>query len=918
MSRKDRFGATHEQYNKDRSQDREHLVKRLAASKKKCQPQKTPPPKVPFVDDHQLVQDLQLRRIESASLVNPSLPAAKIVNLLRRVWATGQSEVAFLWPYEFSGHSFIHAYAQLTDITQGYEGFADAGMTIFYPASRRTGSNQRSLLIDREYLVSINKDWLNKTSDGLNGIEGSRERCQARYHTLLNRVKDLSPSYAGHSDSLQRKLEAAPERQHPSLYEVTPRKFLDPDPKYSKEPEDGFFRRSMMFSDLSGIVKVSNGQVSEAIEPKLTPWLLVSWHGLVRGQEFISRTPVIKERHPDAILLDLTYRARRRLGLNWKKIVKREISSLPGGLGSIPMLCVTEDPFVANFARFELIGTVAKKGKRRPGKCTFIHNRDRDPTSKRTAEEKPFTCEKIEIATKTFASDLALISAEASTLRKSVAGLADDAIAKSIDLCVGVLRSIVNLPTSVDELFNEAQETKPIASWMAKNFDLGGAVSTLREQAANADRYEADLNTFADKVIELSKSMTQDGSGAATYLNSLFDDISKKGTNSLVVFPDALSSEIIEDWLECSRKGDFLSSALESKIRITHGREAQNLLIHGNSFGRVVFVSPKPRDFFAALTHYNLPKRIIIIADASGAKSIVKYGEKLMEFCNEEPSLQRIETVIKAINESLDANIVDLPDFTYTPSYSVSADYIDLTYDGDSHESGDVTTIEMTNDIVVRAFDTSEMVVRDHDFTSTYRKVLAKDLSVGDEVVVAGPEFLAVIRDRYDLKAQAEPLLAEYHNLIQKARDELDGGSIKEKSEKLYEQMRCLVGDKPLPDVQSVIRWLDIESQEAVCPDLRIPQAPRHRHVFDAFTTALGIDPQLAGFHWQYGIVPTRGARISSGANFRKLYFAALVDPDSVSRHYQGYSELIMILKDIATEFTSVVRNIKKAQERSA
>ena len=77
----------------------------------------------------------------------------------------------------------------------------------------------------------------------------------------------------------------------------------------------------------------------------------------------------------------------------------------------------------------------------------------------------------------------------------------------------------------------------------------------------------------------------------------------------------------------------------------------------------------------------------------------------------------------------------------------------------------------------------------------------------------------------------------------------------------------------------------------------------------------LKVDKALGDVYWHYGILATRSTRIRSGFQMRRLYTAALVDPDALRRDNPAAGELIEFIHDLSSEYFTEIAEVALAQE---
>ena len=148
------------------------------------------------------------------------------VSAFRRAVSEQQSSVILNWPRALPGVSVVHGIAFLCELAEGPELYRGLS-TVFYPASARTGANQRALLVDRTWLIEVNKPWLNSLYPKLRTESANAEPTQAKFHKMVARVQDLRTEALANFKRAKAVVDRTVDREHPTLFELTPRRSLD-------------------------------------------------------------------------------------------------------------------------------------------------------------------------------------------------------------------------------------------------------------------------------------------------------------------------------------------------------------------------------------------------------------------------------------------------------------------------------------------------------------------------------------------------------------------------------------------------------------------------------------------------------------------------------------------------------------------
>ncbi len=890
-------------------------LKESAKVKKKSSTQERTSSKEQF--DPQSIALLRSGNLENARLTTGMATA---VRAFRQTLRDRKSTVLFNWPNSLPAVSALHGLALLCELAEGpleFQGFT----TVFYPASARTGANQRALLVQRDWLVSVNSPWLNAHYLNLSAASKGPGKSQAGFHNMLARTKDLGPEVLSSFPRARAIVERTSDRGHPTLLELIARRTIDARGQVSR-PEETFLDRSRRLSELLTSKKnAEDYQRVEAVDPETTPWLLSTIHG-ASPQTSWGACTLPSKRKPDVILIDLQYRARARLGENWRQEISGAVSKLRHGDQELPLVLVTDDPFIATFLKWELCRKPKGRERKRSLPVMFLFQHTSEILSSSTARDRDEerANSNLDITVDVFASDVAAFAAKAMEVRRTASGLADGAIARSIGGCLSRLRSIANAPlpqSGVSDALFDPDEPH-LSNRLLKAFDIGAAIAELTDHASKAGGLEGEVLSLASEATELARSLS---SGATATTGQLYRSklqvLPKRGTRTLVATAGVSSTQLLERWIESEESLSDVADRLGEKFDIAPARDAIGKIelaaASPKRYGHVLLLSTQPRDTLAILSHPACPPRVEILSDASSAKFLADYGKSLLQYWPEnDPGKHRIGKALEEIDASLESRIADLPEFALgEPSNSGTA-IIDLTVQSGGSRSATLAIHTVGGD-VIHASPQTAFVTRVQADLEKFENVRANKITQGREVLVPGPAFLEAIEASNEFRAAAAPLLADYHNAITQ-RVDAHGGGVQSMATELLGRMNC----DPAPTLQSVRRWLNVASQHEVPIELRTPQAPGTYSHFLAFSKALGIDETIAEIYWSLAIVATRGGRIRSGLRLRKLYAAALIDPDALIRQNSAARPIIDKIQDLSAEHVSEVLRIERLRPEEA
>lgn len=828
---------------------------------------------------------------------------------------SGNSVVALTWPEPIEGIASLHGLAMLSEIAEGPELYRGLS-TLFFPASARTGANQKGLLVDRDWLISINKHWLNATVDDLREAKGTSRFTKARFHAVLSLLNELQPktlqkykrgeAIAGRDDN----------RSHPTLHELVARRTVKANGEISAPDETFLVRTRKLSRLLSGRRSAEDYQRVEAVEPLTTPWLLSAIHGASPNTRWNACTTSVNRR-PDVILLDLQYRARARLGENWKTVIKEALAKLSHGDASTPVVVFTDSPFVANFARYQLLGQRSRKSSNKPAQTRFIPNVSMGLLESQTQGALNLSDIRLgEIEIEIFGSDLAAFESQARKLSAETANLSDGLVARSINQCLNRIKAVANIPVSISDMYDllTKEEHGELRIGALEALNITGALAKLLEAAPHADRYEGDVSALIEHARELALRLSQSAkNGTGARIKKRFQTISRRANRTLVVAQSSSAARMLEAWLESEPELEDVCERLGEKFNVVDPKRAISELRLGadstRPFGHMLLLSTPPSHTLAMLMSDVCPKKVELLFDAASAKYLTHYSEALRDLLSDSGvKNERFAAIVGQLEKSLGADLTRLPNFSFDLLSSRAMTALDLRSASPSgrHATHEITT---TDGETVLAWQDTQIVTRKAAEIDVFELVACGSLSPGQEILVPRPEFIEAISSANEFRAAAAPLLAQYHECVSKAANALFGSTLREKAEAIHQVIVADLRDPPTS--ASVHRWLDVQRQVEVPAELRVPQAPRTHTHYSAFMRALKVDETLAETFWSYAILMTRSSRIRSGFMQRQLYLSALIDPEALERQIGSESGLIEFIRNLAEQYIVEVFQVK-------
>ena len=240
----------------------------------------------------------------------PTLPlrlgpsATQILHVFERALSGTNSQALLVWPQRPDSVAIFHALAALNRI----EMCDSTGLvTLYFPWNKNTPAAQRDLLIDRNFIYEATLPVLTRL------LGNSENHPVFGYLMALHSLKYLSER-SKRDVRFMKALDADPGLIHPTLLEIMPQLGIQRASVYDYRAQ--FLKR---LSHRTWIAE-QNEYVEAAIDPLRTPFFLFGIHAdTLRFKDF-QKTGLFSphgRRHPDIVLVDLTYQARNRLGKNW-------------------------------------------------------------------------------------------------------------------------------------------------------------------------------------------------------------------------------------------------------------------------------------------------------------------------------------------------------------------------------------------------------------------------------------------------------------------------------------------------------------------------------------------------------------------------------------------------------------------------
>src|SRR5690606_29405314 len=99
------------------------------------------------------------------------------------------------------------------------------------------------------------------------------------------------------------------------------------------------------------------GRTGDADDPEQAHFYLFGLRANENAEKALSELPG----NIDVVLLDLDYTGRHRLGEHWVRRTKEFVASLKECFGELPVIALTDDPWVYDTLRFDALGAKSRR-----------------------------------------------------------------------------------------------------------------------------------------------------------------------------------------------------------------------------------------------------------------------------------------------------------------------------------------------------------------------------------------------------------------------------------------------------------------------------------------------------------------------------------------------------------------------------
>jgi len=577
----------------------------------------------------------------------------------------------------------------------------------------------------------------------------------------------------------------------------------------------------------------------------------------------------------DAVVIDLTWKSRAAIGLEWESQLESLIPTLAGAPADRvpPVVILCEDAAVLRRAESLLReGRRASCSGRRPPLRlgSLLLNPGILESSRPNLPREVLP----NIAVEADIKDASLVPMRRRLVdlayRLRDAGRGSEALAVRSGL--RALRRFASLPVGLAE----AQSTAAIL------FDGDG-----REEIEIRARFfaTAALQPLADAQLsapefatEIRESLADLRERVANWKNTT--PVSQKlghllalgewnREDVLLVLPDGATADIFR----VSDAGVRCKSVVVDVSMFT-----EHLRTH--PWRRIILVRPEPRSVNMLIAMESNPERVLLLGESAGAGLLQADLRTLASLPEFTPFAGRISDLLTALDEGGANESLDVSEAEITYQVADTETVVDFTQTQDGYRGEAIRLhLEGGGQLVYRPG--GDVLLFTADEVRPFKRKSARNVQVGDSILALRKD----VRDRLsDALARARKTvvqLGHYHSAVAQARERLPGATLRDKARGVLASMRLIDSAFGDHEVSNIARWLSVEPSESSAR----PQAPQNRKRFSMFMEALGIEPTLAGAYWDFAVLPSRTYSLREGHRFNKRIVQFVLDPEGVGAH---------------------------------
>lgn len=821
------------------------------------------------------LRTISLKIPDSDETLRPAEVYCQLATAVDRCVSSGKSESVLCWPAPNVSVAASYALAVIAawedcdSLAVGAgEGLSEPThlRALFYPWSTRTRLALNSVYVCKNALHRVHKRHLQRYGAGCITADGLRD-----LHLSLIRVKDL--------DGLAVDGVKHVELLNPTLSELVPSGHFSKDASH----RSGLLHRVKSKTQLKNL-----SNLERADSPTTAPYYLFGAHANDDLKKYLGRLPS----PVNVILLDLTRSGRNRFGDDWKSPVKAMLNAVRSQLPGVPVLAITDDPWVHRDLIWRLLKEHdAQKGKR-PAKESAVFVTDRSIPGGKEISRSFSGC--AEITARAFAGNLEVLLAALGELKSRAAKLEDVQADALLGDLASLLRRCANLPGGVSDL----------GAYVAD--EAGDLAATHIMSAYQAPKLLSELERLEGALAQSRRGLISDlcrnaravwdnqcaTSPMALLLAEVLKQFLRNSSKTVVLFRKQMLCDYATAALvRHPALGDMIKRRLENgMLRFVDEigfREATSLPPRErHQIHTAIMVCPTRLQMLAHMTDAWLPNAAIILADVTTLGAIARDADQLARYPAFAPFSERLNklraathTAAEAVSGrkvSLGADIAPPTDVDFP-----AAKVVDLS--GTSKSGHEVLVKLETDDRqTILARQRTKLVAYDGDTAvPTYRPLLAHETHVGDTICVISDDFVDMARTKLDIAYAASEEMRSYHLLIAGLYSNLPGASERAKREHLaglINGLRTTVGEREVSE-EGVRYWVDLDTQLLLPLEEVTPHAPQDWPTFQRLMNALGVATPIAQRYWNWAVIATRSSRLKAAHRLHEAYLGILISP---------------------------------------
>jgi hypothetical protein len=861
---------------------------------------RSPPETVTNIRFGSVLRQIELRAPDAPTAIAPAEPYCRIAEAIARVADGGISECILCWPAPNLSLAAGFALAVAGRWSDCDPIPLICGLSVprplralYFPWSTRTRVPLKNIYVCKDALKAVHLNHMQRYPTG-----PGDDRVWFELHATLIRVKDLN--------GLGRDGRTHLELMHPALYELVP-----------SGPCAGKEHRTSLLDRVRSKTQLRVLSTSHLIDdPATAPYYLFGAYASDRPGNQLNALPG----SVDVILLDLTRTGRNRFSDDWAPSVTKVIAAAKARFGRVPILAVTDDPWVHRDLIWRHLKPDTKPHHRQSAKETAVFATSRSITA--PAAPLPTYSGCARITARGFAGNLDGLLDRISQLKARASKIGDAPAHTLLADLASLLRRCANLPGGVSDLGSyvarEAGDVRAIhimAAYQAPKLiadieRLEGALAQSRRglltelcgDARRAWNNQCDSSPMAELLVEV--------------LKPYFGNSSK----TVVLFRKQMLSDYAESAL---KQHPEIGPAIERRLGNGMLRFVDAIGFHETTTlppserhqtTTAIVVSPTRQQILALMADPWLPSHVLVLADAKTLAATARDAEQLARypaFQGFAERLQKLKSATAAASEIVTGSKVSLgPEVAPPPDTDFpTTKLVDLS--GTSRSANElIVKLETDDSQTILARQGTRLVAYDDTgAVPAFRPLSARDADIGDAICVINDDFVDMARITLDISHAACEEMRAYHQLVHALYKTVPGDSDRAKRQHLAACINQGRGDDDLVLPSTIAYWVHLEDQLSLPLEEVTPHAPQHWSTFERFMTALGVARPLAERYWNWAVIHTRSNRLKAAHRLHDAYLGVLISPHAGEAENPTHVADIRALRAAAEGFVAHIRS---------